>query len=163
MSKYWLCVTTEENWNIIKDKKIWAVKEKDLKKLDKVAIGDPLVFYVKQRAIEDKIFGPKIGGICMVDSKSFKDSTRVFTNPPAQEKFVYRVNIQPIIANAELDFKTIVPKLKFIKNKKKWFLSLQVAMRRIPKEDYDLITSLAPTLLKKWAVNLLEKTDRGLC
>jgi predicted RNA-binding protein len=140
LSKYWLCITTEEHWNVIRDKRIWAVVEKDRKKLDRVVIGDFLVFYVKQRVIDDETLTPQIRGIFKVNSKPYTDSTRVFVSPPSKEIFTYRVKIHPIIVpNEAVDFKVIIPKLRFIKNKKKWFLYLQIAMRTIPEEDYNLL------------------------
>ena len=114
--------------------------EKDRKKLDRVAIGDFLVFYVKQRVIDDEIISPQIRGIFKVNSKPYKDSTRVFVSPPSEEGFTYRVNIHPIITpNEAIDFKAIMPKLRFIRNKKKWFLYLQFTMRTIPEEDCNLL------------------------
>ncbi|ACS89625.1 hypothetical protein TSIB_0560 [Thermococcus sibiricus MM 739] len=43
----------------------------------------------------------------------------------------------------EVDFKPLIPKLKFITNKKKWSGHLMgKAMREIPEEDYNLIEGL---------------------
>lgn len=43
----------------------------------------------------------------------------------------------------ELDFKSLIPKLNFITNKKRWSGHLMgKAMREIPEEDYRLIEGL---------------------
>ena len=38
-----------------------------------------------------------------------------------------------------INFKELVPKLAFIKNKKRWSYSVRTAMRTIPEKDYKLI------------------------
>ena len=55
------------------------------------------------------------------------------------------INLKPLrIFQTPVEFKPLIPKLKFIKNKKKWSGHLMgKAMREIPKEDYELIMSLA--------------------
>lgn len=142
MSKCWLCITTNENWNAIKAKEIWAVKESDQKKLDRLTIRDLLVFYVKQRSDNDNIVGPQIKAVFQVDSTPFHDSTKLLPDSIPRERFTYRVRIKPVIVAREgVDFKEIVPKIGFIKNKEKWFLYLQTAMRSIPKRDFDLLLS----------------------
>ena len=37
---YWLCITTEENWKVIKQKNIWGVQEKHRNTIAKVKPGD---------------------------------------------------------------------------------------------------------------------------
>ncbi len=32
---YWLCITNEDNWKVIKDKKIWGVSERHKNTIDK--------------------------------------------------------------------------------------------------------------------------------
>jgi len=75
---YWLCITTEENWRVIKDKNIW---------------GDKLVFYLKQEKVKDEVKEPRIAGIFGVISEPFRDSIRIFSSKgmKTNEVFPWRV------------------------------------------------------------------------
>jgi len=41
---YWLCITTRDNWEIIKEKNIWGVPRRHQNTIKKVSPGDKLVF-----------------------------------------------------------------------------------------------------------------------
>ncbi|MEM2458233.1 MAG: EVE domain-containing protein, partial [Archaeoglobaceae archaeon] len=43
---FWLCITTEENWEIIKNKNIWGVPERHKNTISKVKNGDRLLIYL---------------------------------------------------------------------------------------------------------------------
>ena len=140
---YWLCITTEENWKVARKLKVWGVAQKDRKKLwDKLEINDFLVFYVKQRKELGQTIGPTINGISKVTSDPIWSEEKIFRGLVPQEKFPWRVKIEHVkIPKEPIDFRKLVPKLKFIKKKRKWFVYLQRAMRTIPKEDFDMILS----------------------
>jgi len=77
-------------------------------------------------------------GTFEVVSEPFKDESRIFTGG----LYPWRIKIKPIKLG-EVEFKPLIPRLKFIKNKDKWTGHLMgKAMREIPKEDYELIFSL---------------------
>jgi len=63
----------------------------------------------------------------------------------SNEVFPLRIRLKPIkIFEKPVDFKSLIPKLKFITNKQKWTGHLMgKAMRQIPEVDYDLITKEA--------------------
>ena len=140
---YWLCITNEENWQIIKKNNIWGVAERHKNTISKVKNGDRCLFYVKQEKIGDEIKESRIVGEYEVVSEVFKDSKRIFKSPPnmGNENFPYRIKLKPIkVFKKPIEFKPLIPKLSFIKNKKKWSGHLMgKAMRQIPKEDYKLI------------------------
>ena len=81
-----------------------------------------------------------IGGIFEVVSEPYEDSKKIFKSPPhLNETYPLRIKIKPLKLG-EVDFKSLIPKLKFITNKKKWSGHLMgKAMREIPEEDYKLI------------------------
>jgi len=142
---YWLCITTEENWKVIKQKNIWGVQEKHRNTIAKVKPGDKCLIYVMSTRKDDEIIPPRIMGVYEVTSEVFKDSSRIF-KPPARNKnetFPLRVRLKPVkIFEKPIEFKPLIPKLKFITNKKKWIGHIQgKAMRKIPEEDYNLILS----------------------
>jgi len=144
---YWLCITNEENWKVIKQKNIWGVPERHKNTIAKVKPGDKLLIYLKQERTKDEIKEPKIVAVYEAVSEVFKDSSRIFKTPKGMgsETFPLRVRLKPIkIFDKPVEFKPLIPKLKFITNKKKWSGHLMgKAMRDIPEKDYKLIVSVA--------------------
>jgi len=141
---YWLCITTEDNWKVIKEKNIWGVPERHKNTIAKVKPGDKLVIYVKQENIKGEVKPSRIVAVYEVVSEPFKDSTRIFSSKGmrnSSETFPWRVKIKPIkIFDKPIDFRSLIPKLKFIKNKQKWTGHLVGrAMREIPEEDMECI------------------------
>jgi len=143
--RFWLCITTEENWKVIKEKNIWGVQEKHRNTIAKVKPGDKCLIYVMSTRKDDEIIPPRIMAVYEVTSEVFKDSSRIF-KPPARNKnetFPLRIKLKSVkIFEKPIDFKSLIPKLKFITNKKRWTGHIQgKAMREIPEEDYNLILS----------------------
>jgi len=140
---YWLCITTEENWKVIREKNIWGVPERHKNTIAKVKPGDKLLIYVKKEKVNDEIKEPRIVGAYEVISEPFKDSTKIFSSKGLKRKelFPYRVKIRPIkIFDKPIEFKPLIPKLKFITNKNRWTGHLMGrAMKKIPEEDFKLI------------------------
>jgi len=143
---YWLCITNEENWKVIKAKNVWGVPERHERTIAKVKPGDKLLIYLKQENIGDNIKPSRIVAVYEVVSEPFRDSKKIFKSPKGMgnEVFPWRIKIKPIkIFDEPIEFKPLIPKLKFITNKKKWSGHLMgKAMREIPEEDYELILSL---------------------
>ena len=140
---YWLCITTEENWKVIKQKNVWGVQEKHRNTIAKVKPGDKCLIYVMSTRKDDEVIPPRIMAVYEVTSEVFKDSSRIF-KPPARNKnetFPLRIKLKPVkIFEKPIDFKSLIPKLKFITNKKRWTGHIQgKAMREISEEDYRLI------------------------
>ncbi len=143
---YWLCITNEANWKVIREKNVWGVPERHKNTIAKVKPGDKLLIYLKQERVDkNEVKEPRIVAIYEVVSEPFKDSTRIFSSKGmrSNETFPWRVKIRPVkIFDKPIEFKPLIPKLKFITNKKKWSGHLMgKAMREIPKEDYELIMS----------------------
>jgi len=128
-------VTNEENWKVVKERKVWGVPKRDRHQIERVKLGDFLVFYVMPQ---------RVMGAFKAVSEPFESSERIFSwgEFGREESFPHRVKLEPVIIPEEpLQFKELIPKLKFITNKKMWSGHLRRAMRTIPKEDYDLIFS----------------------
>ncbi len=140
---YWLCITNKENWKVIKQKNIWGVPERHKNTIAKVKPGDKLLIYLKQERDKDTIKEPKIVAVYEAVSEVFKDSSKIFKTPKGMgnETFPLRVKLKPVkIFDKPVEFKPLIPKLKFITNKKKWSGHLMgKAMREIPEEDFNLI------------------------
>lgn len=145
---YWFCITTKENWEVIKEKNTWGVPERHKNTIMKVKPGDKLVIYLKQERFKDKVIEPRIVAVYEVASEPFRDSTRIFSSKGmrnSKETFPLRVRINPVkIFEKSVEFKPLIPKLKFIKNKQNWTGHLMgKAMREIPEEDFKLILEVS--------------------
>ena len=128
---------------MVKSRKVWGVSEMHRNQISRVKPGDVLVFYVKQERKEKTTIPSRVVGIFEAASKSFVDDSRIFS--PAgfseNERFPHRVRLKPIIVPEKpLEFKPLIPKLKFIRNKRRWSGHLMgKAMREIPEEDCRMI------------------------
>ncbi len=73
-------------------------------------------------------------------SEVYRDSSRIFKSPKGMgnETFPLRIKLKLVkIFDKPVEFKPLIPKLKFITNKKRWSGHLMgKAMREIPEEDY---------------------------
>ncbi len=128
---YWMCVTNEKNWQIIRDKRIWGVSKRRKKIIGQVKPGDLLVFYVKPK---------RIGGIFKAVSKPFESDEEIFT-PVNGEIFPYRVRLKAVYVPMEpIDFEGLIPKLSFTKGRR-WSVMLRRGMFEISEEDYKIISS----------------------
>jgi len=133
MVGYWLCVTNEENWSVVKVRRVWGVSERYRRVIEAVRPGDYLVFYVMPK---------RIMGVFKAISKPFESRERIFPwrGAGGREVYPYRVRLEPVVlAERPLMFDELVPKLSFVKNKVRWSGYLRRAMLTIPKEDFDLI------------------------
>lgn len=139
VTNYWLCVTNEDNWNIIKSKHIWGVSRRNKKLLLDVKVGDYLVFYVIPKSI---------GGIFKVVSEPYESEEVIFswTRYGRFEIFPLRVKIAPdLVPEVPLPFTELIEKLSFTRGLKRWNIKLRRAMLKISEEDFDIIKSYIST------------------
>ena len=131
---YWLCITNDENWAVIKKKRIWGVPCNQNQSLAQVSKGDKLVFYIKPR---------RIGGIYEAAGDVFESEDRIFNSAgfEASEKFRMRIRLKPIVVlKNPITFVPLVKKMSFMHNKTYWGCYLfGKAMRRIDIEDFRTI------------------------
>ncbi len=140
---FWLCITNEENWKVVKQKNIWGVPERHRNTIARVKPGDKLLIYLKQERDKDTIKEPRIVAVYEVASEVFRDSSRIFKTPQGMgnETFPLRIELKPVkIFDKPVEFKPLISKLKFITNKKKWSGHLMgKAMREVSEEDFEII------------------------
>lgn len=143
---YWLCITNEANWHVVKDTNIWGVAKRHKNTISKVNEGDTFLIYLKQEKIGDVIKESRIAGIFEAVSTVYTDDKKIFQVPigMGNETFPLRINVKQVqIFKNPVEFKPLIPKLKFITNKNKWSGHLMgKAMRTIPKDDFELIDSM---------------------
>jgi len=139
--KYWLCVTNQENWEVIREKNIWGVEERHRNTISKVRPGDKLLIYVMGTKKDDESLPPRIVAAYEAVSEVFTDPSRLFKG----KVYPLRIRLKPIaVFSKPLDFKEFVPKLGFIKNKRMWAGHIRgKAMREIPGRDFETVLEVA--------------------
>lgn len=131
---YWICIINRINWEIVKNKNIWGVSERNKYIIPRVMKGDKLVFYITQEGI--------LAGIFEAVSEIFEDNSRLFESDKG-EMFTYRIKIAPFkISKEPIKLKSLISVLEFIINKKSWgTYFFGRAMRSLSKKDYLIIES----------------------
>ena len=133
MVNYWLCITDQENWHVIKSELVWGVSGRYKAIMEQVKLGDLLVFYVKPK---------RICGIFIVSSEPYTSTKRIFKSGgiSGQEIFPHRVKLKPLIVLDEcLDFESLISRLNFIRKKDRWTAYLRRAMVPLSEYDFKLI------------------------
>ncbi len=69
---YWLCITTEENWKVIKQRNIWGVAERHSNTIAKVKPKDKCLIYVLSTKKNKEIIPPRIVAAYEVVSEVFE-------------------------------------------------------------------------------------------
>lgn len=139
--QYWMAITNEDNWQVIKEKKKWGVSKSYLNPISRTEIGDMLLTYCIEEIRKETKIPSRVTASYKIISKPEKENTAIFKNPyKRKEIFPWRINLELIeISDPPVEFKPLIKELKFIKNKKMWTGHIRKAMRTIPKEDYETI------------------------
>jgi predicted RNA-binding protein len=144
---YWIYVTNSDNWAVTKKTNILAASARYKNALSKVKKGDKCLVYVKSEIIAREKIEPKIVAQYEIASTVFEDNKKIFVAPPLlpHETFDFRIRLKPLgVFSTPVEFKPLIQRLSFISNKKHWTGSIRgSAIVKIPKSDYDLITSPA--------------------
>ena len=90
---YWLCITTQENWNVIREKNIWGVSERHKNTITKIKPGDKLLIYVMSTKKNKEIIPPRIVAAYEVISEVFRDSTRIFKPASKNKNEIYPLRV----------------------------------------------------------------------
>ena len=143
---HWIASSNRDNNKILDQKHIWGVPRRNKTLMQRVKPGDIILVYVRQEKGDDTILPSAITGAYEVVSEPYEDHTRLFITPPqmGDEVFPFRMKVRPVAVFAKpLEFKPLIPDLKFITNKMMWSGHLRIAMREIPEEDYQFILKRA--------------------
>jgi len=143
----WLAISNRENSDISIRKNVWGVPRRYTNVIQRVKPGDTICMYVGQKLVDKEILPPAITSVFEVVSPVYEESSKVFTSPKklGNEIFPLRIKLKPLtIFKEPVEFKPLIPRLKFITNKKMWSGHIRgQAMREIPEEDYQLIITHA--------------------
>ena len=140
MSNYWIVTITEENWQLVQRLKIYGAPEtlglKQARELIKP--GDIIIFYIKKKS--SKVLGGKFVGAFKVISEWYHEEKPLWPDEirEGKVKYPWRVKLKPIKLGVA-DFKSLVPKLEFIKRKERpnaYLVGTPANLRRpIPEHD----------------------------
>jgi len=107
---YWLCITNEDNWKVVKERNVWGVPKRHKNTIAKVKPGDKLLIYLKQERDKDEVKEPRIVAVYEASSEVFRDSSRIFKSPKGMgdETFPLRIKLKPIkIFDKPVEFKLL--------------------------------------------------------
>lgn len=134
---YWIFVTSPENWKVTKEKNVLGYAERYTTTLSRVHKGDKCLLYITGESAID--------GEYIIDSKVYRDVTRIFHTPPTKptETFPLRFKLRRVSAPMKpIAFKPLISNVSFIKNKKWWAKTFHGnASLIIPEQDYKIIVS----------------------
>jgi len=83
---------------------------------------------------------PDIVGVFEIISEPYKGSSRIFKSRVKETVYPYRVKLKPIkIFREPIEFKQLISKLRFIKNKERWTGYVRTPMRMISDEDFQIM------------------------
>ena len=147
MVKYWICVTSPINFDIVIDNGVWGVEDdgrimgvEERAPTHKifnqyVKTGDHLLFYTKKNKI--------IRGVYEVASKSYRDHTPKWPDRTYPNRVKIReVDLGKAVHPIMFERPDLIRDLSFIKYPNRWYSYLQCSMRLISRPDYELILSL---------------------
>ena len=118
MPKYWIIAVSEDNWEIIKKENVYGAPETSGVRslIQLIEPGDVVIFYVKIKG--SKKLGGKFVGAYEVISSWYREDKPLWPDEVKEDKVKYpwRIKLKPIKLGV-VNFKELVPKLKFIEKK----------------------------------------------
>jgi predicted RNA-binding protein len=130
----WIVCITNDNLRISLKEKVIGFAESKRAVLKSFEPGDLVVFYVSRESLSSTKRIGKFIGLAEVVSQSYKSSAPVWNHGV----FPQRIRIEPV-SEKSCDIKTLLDRLRFIKNKANWGASFLSGILRIPHDDFDTI------------------------
>lgn len=122
--KYWILITTEQNYEICVREGLWGVQyAKNM--IKQMKPGDLAVFYIKGKK---EFRGPFI----ITTKAYYEDKTKIWPD----KTYPWRIEIKPYRKYIEKNALQIVHQLEFIEDPNKWGTHLQGEIRQINKQDF---------------------------
>lgn len=134
--KYWILVTHPNNFEIMKDKNMAAMKAKRKSFALAVEPGDKVVFYLTKIG--------KFGGVAEFTSRARNETSKIFTEEKVGEVHPWRFDVEferKFSPEGYKDSEIFKDKLKYLKKwpAKHWKLGFQGNVHEIGKEDYETL------------------------
>ena len=131
---HWIVCITDDNLRISLTRKIMGFAESKRAILKSFQPGDLVVFYVSRESLSSNKRVGKFIGLAEVMSQSYHSLAPIWNHGV----FPQRIDITPV-SEKSCDVKTLLDRLRFIKNKTNWGASFISGILRIPHDDFDTI------------------------
>ncbi len=135
MPQNWICVINRENYENVLKHKIWGVNERNKNSIERVQIGDNLIFYI----IKERV----LGGIFRVSKRHFRSLKKIFGGGI----YPFRVGIEEVfipkgsIPFVELGWK-LRKRIKFIPDHDRWASIFRRTLISISDEDFQILSNI---------------------
>jgi predicted RNA-binding protein len=130
----WIVCITNDNLRISLKEKVIGFAETKSSVLKSFEPGDLVVFYVSRESLSSTKRIGKFIGLAEVVSQSYHSLEPIWNHGV----FPQRIDIEPV-SEKSCDVKTLLDRLRFIKNKANWGASFLSGILRIPHDDFDTI------------------------
>jgi predicted RNA-binding protein len=131
---YWIVCMTDDNLKISLREKVIGFSESKARLLKSFQSGDLIVFYVSRESLTSTKRIGKLMGLAEVNGGLYRSSMPLWNNG----LFPHRIGIEPRSVKS-CDIKSLIEKLRFIKNKEKWGTAFMSGILRVPPEDFETI------------------------
>lgn len=138
--KFWIVTISEDNLKIATLHNLIGLPSRRKHYIQLMAEGDTIVFYIsKKRAgyYDRKGIVSNFGPVAKVVGLPFYDETRIWESRSG-EAYPWRRKIS-IVLNKQINARSIIKELSFVRNKSRWGLYFIKGANRITEEDYKLI------------------------
>ena len=135
--KYWLVVTSPENFKIDREKlgfNMQGIPLRYRKQVQSMNVGDRVVYYIMTLQ--------RFGATATITGDYIEQHTKLWSND--DEMWPARRPSKPdlVLQDDEfIDAKKLVPDLSYIQKKERWGVYFQGSIRQMPEEDFRLIES----------------------
>lgn len=124
--RFWICVTSPQNFKICIAHGKWGV-DRQVNTIRDVRTGDLLAFYVKGEY--------RFSGLYRMTSSVYHDSKPLWPN----KLYPWRVNIEPMTAVRTAEAALLLPRLSFVRSMDKWGTYFEREMIRVDQSDFKSI------------------------
>ncbi|MDP7232314.1 MAG: EVE domain-containing protein [SAR202 cluster bacterium] len=135
---YWMIVTDKNNFSITEEKgfSIQGIDFRNRRKAVRMTENDRVLYYIK----ESRSFSATV----TVTSDCFEDDSKIWENNNSDEKFPFRVNIEPnVVLKPEkfLDALQIAPTMEYIKKwpPESWYMAFYGMLHILSQRDFHFI------------------------
>ena len=135
-----MIVIDKNNFNITQEKgfSIQGIDFRNRRKAVRMTENDRVLYYIKELR--------SFSATATVTSECFEDNSKIWENYNSDEKFPFRVNIEPnVVLNVEksLDALQIAPTMEYIKKwpPEWWYMAFYGMLHILSQRDFNFIES----------------------
>ena len=143
MPRYWIICMSEDNFEISKQHNLIGMRESMKRDLDKMQVGDIVVFYVPKKTIDSYSNYPTtkvqaFKGIAEITSETFSNDEPIW-KPQGNEIFPQRKKVKFLETDLNVPIRPLIEQLSFVTNTAWWALPLRRGYVEIKESDLELI------------------------